>query len=261
MSKNIKVNNKSYKTNNDIVKLDFQDEKSDNEDTEFNERNKKRTYSIDNKESVMVTPKKNALDMIKSKIQTSPNKTYQKKSGVIITKIKQDDTLVGVAIEGGYLARSYLLGLTNSEYMTMLAPNTKTNLQLLSLKGKFWTKTKVTSTLTTTMDIDNVDYLVSKTTKEPGNGAVLLFTAYQLLEIDTEADFNIEVYKKIQTFFNQTKMPPDDKCSVSGYIQTRDQAEYCWNEWTPWSVTEECFELNTEQKVDAFLEIAEKNKL
>jgi hypothetical protein len=41
MSKNIKVNNKSYKTNNDIVKLDFQDEKSDNEDTEFNERNKK----------------------------------------------------------------------------------------------------------------------------------------------------------------------------------------------------------------------------
>jgi hypothetical protein len=35
----------------------------------------------------------------------------------------------------------------------------------------------------------------------------------------------------------------------------------CWNEWTPWSVTEECFELNTEQKVDAFLEIAEKNKL
>jgi hypothetical protein len=125
MSKNIKVNNKSYKTNNDIVKLDFQDEKSDNEDTEFNERNKKRTYSIDNKESVMVTPKKNALDMIKSKIQTSPNKTYQKKSGVIITKIKQDDTLVGVAIEGGYLARSYLLGLTNSEYMTMLAPNTK----------------------------------------------------------------------------------------------------------------------------------------
>ena len=58
MSKNIKVNNKSYKTNNDIVKLDFQDEKSDNEDTEFNERNKKRTYSIDNKESVMVTPKK-----------------------------------------------------------------------------------------------------------------------------------------------------------------------------------------------------------
>ena len=53
-----KVNNKSYKTNNDIVKLDFQDEKSDNEDTEFNERNKKRTYSIDNKESVMVTPKK-----------------------------------------------------------------------------------------------------------------------------------------------------------------------------------------------------------
>ena len=41
MSKNIKVNNKSYKTNNDIVKLDFKDEKSDNEDSDFNERNKK----------------------------------------------------------------------------------------------------------------------------------------------------------------------------------------------------------------------------
>ena len=89
MSKNIKVNNKSYKTNNDIVKLDFQDEKSDNEDTEFNERNKKRTYSIDNKESVMVTPKKNALDMIKSKIQTSPNKTYQKNQESLLQKLNK----------------------------------------------------------------------------------------------------------------------------------------------------------------------------
>ena len=45
------------------------------------------------------------------------------------------------------------------------------------------------------MELDNVDYLVSKTTKE---AAVLLFTAYQLLEIDPEADFNIEVYKKFK---------------------------------------------------------------
>jgi len=58
MLKNIKVNNKSYKNNNEIVKLDFQDDKSDNEDSDFNERNKKRSLSIDNKESVMVTPKK-----------------------------------------------------------------------------------------------------------------------------------------------------------------------------------------------------------
>jgi hypothetical protein len=40
--------------------------------------------------------------------------------------------------------------------------------------------------------------LVSKTTKEAGRGAVLLFTALQMLESDPEADFQIDVYEKIK---------------------------------------------------------------
>jgi hypothetical protein len=47
-------------------------------------------------------------------------------------------------------------------------------------------------------------YMVSKTTKEQGNGAVFLFTALQLLEEDNEKDFGTEVYEKLKRYFDET---------------------------------------------------------
>ena len=47
-------------------------------------------------------------------------------------------------------------------------------------------------------------------------------------------------------------MPPDDISSTSGFITSVEQAKQFWNDWSPWTVTEDVFEL------DAFLEIAEK---
>jgi hypothetical protein len=54
-------------------------------------------------------------------------------------------------------------------------------------------------------------------------------------------------------------MPPDDISSTS--ITSDEQAKQTWNDWSPWTVTEDVFELTTESQVDAFLEIAEINKL
>ena len=76
-----------------------------------------------------------------------------------------------------------------------------------------------------------------------------------------EADFQIDVYKKIQAYLAETKMPPGDISSTSGFITSVEQAKQFWNDWSPWIVTEDVFELTTEAQVDAFLEIAEKNKL
>jgi len=56
-------------------------------------------------------------------------------------------------------------------------------------------------------------------------------------------------------------MPPDDISSTSGFITSVEQAKQFWNDWSPWTVTEDVFELTIEAQVDAFLEIAEKNKL
>jgi len=69
------------------------------------------------------------------------------------------------------------------------------------------------------------------------------------------------VYAKVKRFFKETKMPPDDLSCVSGFIKNDEQAKLKWREWSPWNVTEEVFELITDVHVDAFLEIAEKNKL
>ncbi len=41
--------------------------------------------------------------------------------------------------------------------------------------------------LPSSFNLNDVDYLISKTTKEAGSGAVLLFTAFQLLETNPEA--------------------------------------------------------------------------
>jgi hypothetical protein len=71
--------------------------------------------------------------------------------------------------------------------------------------------------------------LVSKTTKEAGSGTVLLFTALQLLESDLEADFQIDVHKKIKAYFAGTKMPSDDISSTSGFITSDKQAKQTWS--------------------------------
>ena len=76
-----------------------------------------------------------------------------------------------------------------------------------------------------------------------------------------EADFKMEVYKKIKAYFTEAKMPPDDVSSTSGFITSVEQAKQLWNDWSSWTVTEDVFELTTEAQADAFLEIAEKNKL
>jgi hypothetical protein len=44
-------------------------------------------------------------------------------------------------------------------------------------------------------------------------------------------------------------------------IKTPEQAQQKWNDWSNWTVIEEDFELKTEQQVDAFLQIAENNKV
>ncbi len=66
-------------------------------------------------------------------------------------------------------------------------------------------KQRVTQVLPSSFNLNDVDYLISKTTKEAGSGAVLLFTAFQLLETNPEADFKIEV----KAYFNETKMKPN----------------------------------------------------
>ena len=88
-----------------------------------------------------------------------------------------------------------------------------------------------------------------------------MFTALQLLEEDGEKDFGMDVYDKVKRFFNETKMPPDDQTSASGFIKSSEQAHQKWNEWSPWTVTEEVFELTTAKHVDAFLQIADNNKV
>ena len=40
-----------------------------------------------------------------------------------------------------------------------------------------------------------------------------------------------------------------------------EQAHQKWNEWSRWTVTQEVFELTTEKEVDAFLQIADNNKV
>ncbi len=56
-------------------------------------------------------------------------------------------------------------------------------------------------------------------------------------------------------------MPPDDVSSTSGFITAVEQTKQLWNDWSPWTVTEDVFELTTEAQVDAFLEIALKKAL
>ena len=207
------------------------------------------------------TPKKKALDFFRERVLTTPEKPYNRKYGVVLTKIIEDGTAVGVTIEGGYLARSYLLSSMNSSYLDLLACHSKKKMEMLPIKGKFWRQETVISTLSPSMSISDAEYMVSQTTKEQGNGAVLLFTALQLLEEDNEKDFGTEVYEKVKRFFNETKMPPDDQSSASGFIKSAEQAHQKWNEWSRWTVTEEVFELTTEKEVDAFLQIADNNKV
>jgi hypothetical protein len=111
MLKQNKQNNKSTKVNNiDQVKLEFNSDDLDENENKIIDHSKKRQLTIDKTDTtVMATPKKNAIDIIKAKIQKTPVQSYQKKSGVILTKIVQQDNTVGVVVEGGYLARAFLL--------------------------------------------------------------------------------------------------------------------------------------------------------
>jgi len=56
-------------------------------------------------------------------------------------------------------------------------------------------------------------------------------------------------------------MPPNNESSINGFITSVEQAKQLWNDWSPWTITEDIYELTTETQVNAFLEIAEKNKL
>jgi hypothetical protein len=233
-----------------------------NRNNKEKDNNKRPLESNDDNATLVLTPKKKALDVFRAKIQTTPEKVYNRKNGVLLTKvIEEDGTVVGVSVEGAYLARSYLLGQMNSTYLMFLAFNSKKKLELLPMRGKYWKEDSLMSVLVPPLNISHVDFLVSKTTKEKGNGAVLLYTALQLLELDADKDFGVEVYEKLKRFFSETKMPPDDQSSAIGFIKSAEQAEQKWNEWSPWTVTEEVFELNTENEVDAFLQIAYNNKV
>ncbi len=57
------------------------------------------------------------------------------------------------------------------------------------------------------------------------------------------------------------KIPPNNESSINGFITSVEQAKQLWNDWSPWTITEEIFDLSTETQLEAFLEIAEKNKL
>jgi hypothetical protein len=151
---------------------------------------KKRSLErIDGISTSVSTPKKKALDVFRERVLTTPEKPYNRKYGVVLTKIIEDGTAVGVTIEGGYLARFYLLGSMDSSYLDLLACHSKKKMEMLPIKGKFWRQETVISTLSASM------YMVSKTTKEQGNGAVLLFTALQLLEEDNEKDFGTDQFQ------------------------------------------------------------------
>ena len=54
---------------------------------------------------------------------------------------------------------------------------------------------------------------------------------------------SIEVYKKIKAYFNETKMPPNNESSINGFITSVEQAKQLWNDWSPWTITEDIFEL------------------
>ena len=103
---------------------------------------------------------KNAIDIIRAKVKTTPVQSYQRKLGVIITKIVQENNTVGAVIEGGYLARAFLLGQMNSNYLNLLAQQSKTDLHLLNIKGKFLNKQKVILALPSSFQLNDVDYLV-----------------------------------------------------------------------------------------------------
>jgi hypothetical protein len=92
MSKQNKQNNKSAKVNDiDQVKLEFNNDDLDDNENKIIEHSKKRSLTIDETDiSVIVTPKKNAIDIIRAKIQTTPVQSYQRKMGVIITKINTE---------------------------------------------------------------------------------------------------------------------------------------------------------------------------
>ena len=89
------------------------------------EDKKRSLASTDGISSSVSTPKKKSLDVFRERVLTTPEKPYNRKYGVVLTKIIEDETAVGATIEGGFLARSYLLGSINSTYLDLLACQSK----------------------------------------------------------------------------------------------------------------------------------------
>jgi len=71
------------------------------------EEKKRSLERIDGISTLVSTPKKKALDVFRERVLTTPEKPYNRKYGVVLTKIIEDGTTVGVTIEGGYLARTH----------------------------------------------------------------------------------------------------------------------------------------------------------
>ena len=80
MLKQNEQNNKSTKVNNnDQVKLEFNSDDLDDNENKIIEQSKKRSLTIDKTDITdMVTPKRNAIDIIKAKIQKTPVQSYKK---------------------------------------------------------------------------------------------------------------------------------------------------------------------------------------
>jgi hypothetical protein len=55
-----------------------------------------------------------------------------------------------------------------------------------------------------------------------------LFSALQLLETDSAADFQCDVWNKFKVYFAETKIPSDDISSTSGLITSKEQAKQTW---------------------------------
>lgn len=208
------------------------------------------------------TPKK-ALDLIHLKHSQgfhSPLSKGDKKHGVVITRIIQDDIVLGVAVEGGYKAREFLNRKLREPSLRLLAPFAIPHLTILPIYGKYWKRAESESTVGGGLD-RKAPYMISCTTNEAGAGSVLLYTVTKAQEVlGDDVDFSQAVLNPIERYFEHSKEPPvDDAILQDGphnQIKTAEEAEAKWNTWPQWQVTKVDFSLDSDAKVDAFVELS-----
>jgi hypothetical protein len=206
--------------------------------------------------------------LMKQKLQGSPGlgSTFKRLYGVVITTIKQDDGEdVGVVVETTFRCRSFFNGRISSKHLAHLAPTTSMPLLKLPITGNVWKKSVAELTLKN-KDMDKVDevapYMSSMASQSPGSASVMLLTAMQLQVLGDDHDFTVEVVDRIKRFFEETKQPPTDDAaeeSSQSPIKSMEDAMSKWNAWSPWTVTEKTYVLDTDSKVMAFLELASSN--